>query len=65
MSRLGDVIAGLKQVLLIEHRIDELTKRVVAIDERETNTRERLIRIEGMIEGARAAAAANGQRRLR
>lgn len=62
MSRLGDVIEGVKRAILIEHRVTELATTLKELDARERDTRDRLIRLEGIVAGAQAA---KGARRLR
>lgn len=54
---IGDLGAGLKQLMTMEHRIAELTKEVETLKTRDTDTRERLVRLEVIIEEARKAAA--------
>lgn len=53
MSLLGDVFAGLRQVMTLEHRVTELTSEVIELKRREENTRERLVRLETIIDEAR------------
>ena len=53
MGALGDVVAALRQVLTMEHRIEALTKEIADLKAREEDTRERLIRLEVIIEEAR------------
>lgn len=60
MSRLGDIFDGVRKAILIEHRVTELAVHLKELDTRERDTRERLIRLEGVIAGAQATA-----RRLR
>lgn len=62
MSALGDLFAGLRQVLTLDHRVAELARQVADLQRREEDTRERLIRLETIIDEARRAGAA---RRLR
>ncbi len=50
---LGDVFTGLRQVMTLEHRINELTREVADLKRREENTRERLVRLETIIDEAR------------
>ena len=51
---------GVRKGILIEHRVTELATKIAELDTRERDTRERLIRLEGVIAGAQATA-----RRLR
>ena len=53
MSLLGDVFGGLRQVMTLEHRIEELTREVADLKRREEDTRERLVRLETIIDEAR------------
>ena len=53
MSMLGDLFTGLRQVLTLEHRVEELAKEVAGLKQREENTRERLIRLETIVDEAR------------
>ena len=62
MTALGDVIAGIRKVLLLEHRVESLATEVERLSAAHAETRERLIRLEVIIDEARRAAEA---RRLR
>ena len=53
MSTLGDLFTGLRQVLVLEHRVEELAKEVSGLRTREESTRERLVRLETIIDEAR------------
>ena len=57
MSAVGDLMAALRQVLTMEHRIETLTTEIAELKAREQDTRERLIRLEVIIEEARRAGA--------
>lgn len=57
MSAVSDLLAALRQAVLIEHRVTELAERVKELDRREMDTRERLIRMEGIIAAAQTRAA--------
>ena len=50
---LGDVFSGLKQVLTLEDRVNRLAADLTALDKAHDDTRERLIRVEVIIEEAR------------
>lgn len=52
MSVIGDLLSAVRQVLTLEHRVALLTDEIATFKMREENTRERLIRLEGIIEGA-------------
>ena len=60
MTSLGDILNGLRKVMLMEHRLNEMQADMKALDLRERDTRDRLLRIEGILQGAQAAT-----RRLR
>lgn len=53
MSVLGDVFSGLKQVLTLEDRVNRLAADLSALDRAHDETRERLIRIEVIVDEAR------------
>lgn len=61
MSAFERILAGLRAVVLIEAEVRRLTEELRALDTRERETRERLIYLEGIIDGARRRA---DQRRL-
>ena len=46
MSALSDLMAALRQVLTMEHRIVALREEIADLKAREQDTRERLIRLE-------------------
>ena len=52
MSVLSDIMAGIRQVMTMEHRLNQLDADVKVLAAREADTRERLIRLEGIIEMA-------------
>jgi len=56
MSRLGDLLDGIRKAILIEHRVTELATAMKELDARERDTRDRMIRLEGIIAGAQVAA---------
>jgi hypothetical protein len=62
LSALGDLFAGLRQVLTLDHRVAELAREVADLKRREEDMRDRLIRLETIIDEARRASVA---RRLR
>jgi hypothetical protein len=57
MSAIGDVLAAVRKVLLLEHRVEALGAEVERLSAAYTDTRERLIRLEVIIEEARRAAS--------
>jgi len=64
VSVLGDIVAGIRKVVLLEHRVETLTSEVERLSAAHAGTRERLIRLEVIIEEAlRAAAAKRSSRR--
>jgi hypothetical protein len=52
VSAFGDIMAGIRQVVTLEYRVTELSAEVKELKLREADTRERLIRLEGIIEMA-------------
>ena len=56
MSSIGDIIAGVRQVLLLQHRIDVLADDLKSLTAAHGETRERLIRLEVIIDEARRTA---------
>jgi chaperonin cofactor prefoldin len=60
MSALGDLFAGIRKVLVLEQRLDSLSREVERLTAAHTDTRERLIRLEVIIDEARRTAAARG-----
>jgi len=57
MSVLGDVLAGLRKVLVLEHRLQTLASEIERLSQAHTETRERLIRLEVIIDEARRRGA--------
>lgn len=53
MSTVSNILSGLKQVMLLEHRVDRLAEDVQALTSAHAETRERLIRLEVIIDEAR------------
>jgi len=60
VSVLGDVLAGLRKVLLLEHRLQTLASEVERLSQAHVETRERLIRLEVIIDEARRRGGAQG-----
>jgi hypothetical protein len=56
VSSIGDIVSGVRQVLLMQHRIDALADDLKALTAAHGETRERLIRLEVIIDEARRAA---------
>ncbi len=52
MSVFTDAMSAIRQVMTLEYRVTELSAEVRALQAREADTRERLIRLEGIIEMA-------------
>lgn len=52
MSAFGDAMAAIRRVLTLEYQVAELNTELKALKAREADTRERLIRLEGIIEMA-------------
>ena len=52
MSWVSDLLAGVKQVVLLEDRVARLDTSVQALTDKVSDTRDRVIRLEGLIEGA-------------
>ncbi len=65
MGALGNALAGLRKILLLEQRVESLNGEVERLSAAHTDTRERLIRLEVIIEEARRAAAARRASRPR
>ncbi len=70
MSVFGDAVGAIRQVILMQSRMDQLDMRITAIGadvegltDALANVRDRVSRLEGMIEGA-AMAAGRQQRRI-
>ena len=57
MGALGDVLTGLRKILLLEQRVESLNGEVERLSAAHADTRERLIRLEVIIEEARRAGA--------
>lgn len=62
MGTLGDVLAGVRKVVLLEHRVETLSSEVEKLAAAFADTRERLIRLEVIIEEARRTSAARASR---
>ena len=60
MSLFTDAARVVRQMMLVEDRLDRLGKRVEAIEVRQTEMRDRLIRVESILE----VAMRNGARRI-
>ena len=60
MSLFADAARVVRQMMLVEDRLDRLGKRVEAIEVRQTEMRDRLIRVESILE----VAMRNGARRI-
>lgn len=60
MSLFSDIASPVRQLMLVEDRLDRLGKRVEAIEQRQTDMRDRLIRVESILEVAMRA----GERRI-
>lgn len=52
MSWLSDLLAGVRRVVLLEDRVDRLDRSVEALAAKVSDVRDRVIRLEGLIEGA-------------
>ena len=65
MAALGDIVAGIRKVILLEHRVETLTSEVLRLSAAHEETRERLIRLEVIIDEARRTAAAKEPRQRR
>lgn len=68
MSVFGDAVAAIREVILMQSRIDQLDQRMVTmasdmegLADALVNVRDRVSRLEGIIEGA---AMASRQRRI-
>ncbi|HEV7122313.1 MAG TPA: hypothetical protein VGN24_02670 [Rhodanobacter sp.] len=55
MSATDKVLDALRQTVLINERIEQLTKAVSKLEDGQVNLRDRVIRIEALIEFGRAA----------
>jgi hypothetical protein len=49
MSTLGDVLKGIRDAVVMDERVRALSDKVDAMDARQTDTRERLVRLETML----------------
>jgi len=56
VSSIGDIVSGVRQVLLMQHRIDALVDDLKGLTAAHGETRERLIRLEVIIDEARRTA---------
>jgi len=65
VSMLGEMVAGIRKVILLEHRVATLTAEVERLSGAHAETRERLVRLEVFIEEARRAGAARRPSRRR
>jgi predicted nucleic acid-binding Zn-ribbon protein len=65
VSLLGDIVASVRKVVLLEHRVATLASELERLSDVQTDTRERLIRLEVIIEEARRAGAARRTSRRR
>ncbi len=52
MSWTGDVLGAVKRVVLLEERVSRLDTAVDGLAAKVSDTRDRVIRLEGLIEGA-------------
>lgn len=52
MSWMGELLSSVRQVVLLEDRVTRLTDSVDALAVKLGDTRDRVIRLEGLIEGA-------------
>ena len=57
MSLIGDIFAGVRRIMLLEDRVDRLTDDLAKLNTAHAETRERLIRVEVIIDEARRAEA--------
>jgi hypothetical protein len=57
VSTLGDIVAGIRKVVLLEHRVETLTAEVERLSAAHADARDRLIRLEVIIDEARRAGA--------
>lgn len=69
MSVFGDAVGAIRQVILMQSRMDQLDMRITAIGgdvegltDALANVRDRVSRLEGMIEGAAMAAGRQPRR---
>lgn len=52
MSLIADTLAALRRVVLLDHKVAELDARIAGLVAAHGDTRERLVRIEALIEAA-------------
>ena len=57
MSLLGDIFAGVRRTLLMEERVERIAADLDKLNTAHAETRERLIRVEVIIEEARRSNA--------
>lgn len=60
VSTIGDILSGLRQSMLMEHRLGMLVRDVEALTAAHAETRERVIRLEVVIDEARGSRDARG-----
>lgn len=53
MSTLSDAFAAIRRVVLIDERLDRVTKDLAKLDAAHSETRDRLLRVEVIIDEAR------------
>lgn len=61
MSTLSSVWSAFRAVLDLESRVKRMSEQLAQVDERERETRERVVYLEGVIAGAAARAGNNLQ----
>lgn len=64
MSVFDRLLAGVKDVLLLQYKVEQLTDRVERMAASNENLRERVLRIEVLIQEAQRRAAERGPPRL-
>ena len=55
MTSLGDILNGIRKVMLIEHRLNEMQAELKETNLIARDTRDRVMRLEGILQGAQAA----------
>lgn len=60
MSVLPDTLAAVRDILLMRKELSDLTAEGTALSSKHSDTRERLIRVETLIEGAIARRLGRG-----
>lgn len=60
MSVLRDTLAAVRDILMMRKELSDLTAEVKALSAKHSDTRERLIRVETLIEGAMARRLGRG-----